>query len=408
MATPIPVTLNDLVTVATYNDVLGIELNIATALGFPTTAWQPIQVDRSTLAIMAQLGANFSVTVNFLAQGAYASYAAQMVDSNGVEVTTWMDLRGVDQYNVTRLPATYATCDSTGFSITNSSAQSYGPFAPRQLHFQQSSALGQPTYTNSETVTIAGSAATGVALVADKAGLASSAGPGTITTMLTALVGCTCTNTATLTGQDAETNAHYLQRCQAKLGSLSPDGPAQAYLFVAESILDSTQPFYNASLSAAITRVTTLKAPSLVYVYIANASGTEPTGDLAIVDAAIQAWVVPSGTTAIVAWATPYSVPITYTAYIPASAGVSAATLETAVSDALALYFETIPIGGLTDASSGILPVSGIIGTIWGAIAKLTPVIGGVTVSVPSADISLGPTSVATLGTITASVVMTS
>lgn len=408
MATPIPVTLNDLITVATYNDVLNNELNIATALGFPTTAWQPLQVDRSTLAIMAQLGANFSTTVNFLAQGAYASFAAQMVDSAGNEVTTWMDLRGVDQYNVTRLPATFASCPSTGFSITNASTQSYGPFAPGQLHFQQSSALGKPTYTNSATVTISASTATPVALVADVSGLASSAGPGTITTMLTALVGCTCTNTATLTGQDAENNAHYLQRCQAKLGSLSPNGPAQAYLFVAESILDTTQPFYNAALTAAITRVTTLKAPALVDVYIANAGGTTPAGDLTIVNAAIQAWVVPSGTTAIVAWATPTSVPITYTAYIPASAGVSAATLETAVSNALGLYFETIPIGGLTDASSGILPLSGIIGTIWGAIAKLTPVIGGVTVSVPSGDTALGPTSVATLGTITASVVMTS
>jgi hypothetical protein len=402
MSTPIPVTLADLTAVVTYGDVLSNELAIATALGFPTTAWQPVQVDRSTLAIMAQLGSNFSVVVNLLAQGAYASTAALMVDDTGQPITVWMDLRGQDQYNVTRLPATYAAIDSTGFSITNVSAQTYGPFPPGQLHFQQSAAPGQPTYTNSANVTLL-PGANAVAIIADVVGSGSSAGPGTITTMVTALIGCTCTNSASLVGQDAETNAHYLARCQAKLGFLGNKGPSKVYEFVAESILDSTQPFYNASLSQPITRVTTVVGPSLVYVYIANASGAPSGGDVTIVDAAIQAWAVPSGTTAIVAAASPVVVPVTYVVYVPAATGQQSANVLTAISDALALYFETVPIGGLTDQSIGVLPMSAIIGVIWGAVPGIT----SVTVSAPAADVPLSATQVAILGTVTGSVVFT-
>jgi len=404
-ATIIPVTLADLVEVVTYTDVLGNEINIADQLGFPTTAWQPVQVDRTTLAVMAQLGANFSSVVNLLAQGAYASYAALMVDANGNPITAWMDLRGIDQYNVTRLAATYASCDSSGFGLTNSTSTAY-TFGPGQLHFQQASAPGQPTYTNSASITIAANATTPVALIADVVGSGSTAGPGTITTMLTPIVGVSIqvgANTASLVGQDAETNAHYLQRCQAKLGTLSPNGPASAYLFIAESILDPTQPFYNAALSQSITKVTTVDSPALVLVYVANADGAPSGADVAIVDAAIQAWCVPSGTTAIVAGATNVVIPVTATVYVPAAKGYTSSQVQTDISDALAAYFETVPIGGLTDASSGVLPQSALIGVIWGAVPGIT----AVTMGSPTGDTSLGLTQVAILGTVTINVVFT-
>jgi phage-related baseplate assembly protein len=221
--------------------------------------------------------------------------------------------------------------------------------------------------------------------------------------MLTALIGCTCTNSKSLVGQDEETNAHYLQRCQAKLGTLSPNGPESAYLFIAESILDPTQPFYNAGLSQSITKVTVLSGPALVQVYVANADGAPSGGDVAIVNSVLQAWADPSGTTLLVAGATNVVIPVTATVYVPAAKGYSSGQVQTDISDDIATYFESVPIGGLTDASAGVLPLSAIIGVIWGAVPGLT----AVTMGSPSADTPIGPTQVALLGTVTISVVFT-
>lgn len=402
MTQQIPVTFAELITTSTRDEVLDSEITIATSLGMPTTAWQPVQVDRSTLAVMAQLGSNFTFTVSNIAQGAYAATASVMANPDGSPINAWMDLRGKDQYNVTRLDATFAAVDSTGFSVTNSSTTDYGTFQPNQLHFQNPVTLA--TYTNSAAVHIAPSATTPVAIVADVAGAASTSGPSTITTMLTPLIGCTCTNSASVIGLDEESNALYYQRCQAKLGTLSPNGPSQAYEFIAKSITDPDQPWYDASITAAITRVTVLKAPALVQVYVADAGGAPSVGDVAIANTAIQAWAVPSGTTAIVTGATNHVIPVTSTVYVPAATGLSSGTVQTAVSDALTAYFETIPIGGLTDVASGVVPYSAILAVIWNALpGKIT----AVTLTAPAADVTLAAVEVALLGSVTTNVVFT-
>jgi hypothetical protein len=147
-----------------------------------------------------------------------------------------------------------------------------------------------------------------------------------------------------------------------------------------------------------------LKAPALVKVYIANATGAPISGDVTIVNTAIQAWGVPSGTTALVAGASNHTIPVTSTVYVPAATGLASSTVQTAVSDALAAYFETIPIGGLTDVSTGIVPYSALLGVIWNAVpGKIT----AVTLTAPAADVALAATEVALLGTVVTNVVFT-
>lgn len=398
MALPI----DTLITPLTADEVMTEQLTIATALGLVVTAWQPISVARAIYQTNAQVIANLSVDVNLIARMGFASLAAQL------DSFIPMDLVSEQVYNVTRIPASSATCDSTGFAVTNASGSSYGPHLAGELIF--SNPVTGKEYVNSATVTIAASATTGVALIAKEPGQAYTTGPGTITNLVKPLTGCTCTNSASLVGADAETNAQLLLRDQAKLGALSPNGPAQAYYFVATSILDSTQPFYNDALTEPITRVAVVSSPARVSVYLANAAGPPSGPDVTVVDAAIQAWCVPLGTTATVAAAGSTTVAVTSTVYVPSAAGLTTLSVQNAVSGALALYFRDLPIGGVTDASTHVVPIGALGGIIFAAIAALSPGYAAkmsASLALPAADVPVGSTDVPVLGAVTTTVVQT-
>lgn len=286
------VTLAQLVTPVTYAEALTDELTIAAGLGLPTTAWQPIDPVRTFFTTTAQTIANYSTTVNLVAQGGYASYAAIIpgvdtnVDANGYE-TTWMDLRAYDQYGVTRIEAGQGTGAVT---LTNSTTSTFGsPYLPGQLHFQ-SPLGGQPTFTNAETVNINASGTTIVDIVADAAfqGATGNVPNGTTLILVTSLIGVTVSAlSSAIVATAQETNAALLARCQNKLGSLSPNGPTQAYQYVVTSLpvvsgvlpngTQWTQPTtsYPYGVTAAITRAATVLniASGVVNVYVANSAG---------------------------------------------------------------------------------------------------------------------------------------
>ena len=395
------IALSDLLAGITEEEALQAELDVATSLGLAVTAWQPVSVARTIYQTMAVIIANQSEDVANIAAGGFATTAAAL------PTTGWMDLVSEEVYAVTRIPASYAALDSTEFTVTNASGSTQGPFAVGQ--FIVSNPVTGAEYANTAVVTLA-VGANGVAIQALVAGAASTSGPGTITNVVTAIVGVTCTNSASAVGSDAETNSALLVRDQAKLGALSPNGPAQAYYFVATSILDSTQPFYNPALTEPITRVATISSPARVEVYLANAAGPPSGPDVVIVDAAIQQWAVPLGVTATVAAAGSTTVNITSTCYVPTAAGLSTLQVQTAVSDALATYFEALPIGGITDATAHVVPIGGIQGVIYQAIAALSPTYApqmSVTLTLPATDTSVGATDVPVLGSVTTNVVVT-
>ncbi len=469
-------TLDALVTPITPASALSTELTIATAQNLAVTAWQPLGVGRTILTINANVISQYSSTINLIAQGGYLSYAAIMVDAQGTPITTWMDLVGQNNYNVTRIQASFAQIDSSGFSVTNSSATPQGPFSAGALHFENP--VTGKTYTNAGTITIAGSTTTALAIIADQVGSASTSGVNTVTSITSpTLPSCTCTNSKALVGADAETNAEYEVRCEAKLGELSPNGASQAYFFVATSITDSTQRFYNAGVSEPITRCTVVTNAGEVDVYIAAANGavagcvqnpvtaatnvnpiaitttnahnlssgdsaiisgvggntaangqfvvtvtgantfTIPVagngaytsggivegGNLGLVDNAIQRWAVPDGITAVVASAVAHPINVNATIYIPTSSGLSATDVTTAASDVLASYLETLAIGGIKDALTGVVPYNAIVGILYGASRGTS----SVTLVTPAADVALAQNEVATQGSFVIAVVFT-
>lgn len=359
--------LNDLVTPSSAADVLAQELDLASDLNLPTTSWEPLCPDLVFLNINATIAADTSVTINLIAQGGYASYAAQMVDDSGNEIRSWMSLIGTNNYNVSRTPATPAV----GSVPLTAGAVGYGPIAANTLHFQHPTTGA--TYTNNQSVTLSPSATTPVQFIADAAfvGSAGTIGVGIVLVMITPLAGVTVQPlAAAAVGTDEENNAHYLARCTAKLGTLSPAGPDDAYSSVAQSI--AVAPVASAVPPYAVTAVITKTLPVLnkftgiLTVYVANASGPCSSTDANVVTNAIQG-ITTDKTSAVAVPSTLASINVSYTAYVRASAGIESSTATSNIATALAELAASIPLGGETAGSANIVPLSQISDAIFDA-----------------------------------------
>ena len=379
-------TLNDLVAPVTPTDALQSELNIAQGLSLPTTAWQPLSVVRTILALFSQIIATFSSVINLIAQGGLASYAAQMVDSSGNPITTWMDLLMPNMYNITRIPATFAKGTIT---VTNSSGSTYGPSVAGSVHLTNTSTGA--TYSNTSTVTITPGTNT-FQVIADVAGSLSSITAGTVLAFVTPLSGVAMSPLgADINGTDAETNPAFLLRGQSKLASLSPNGAAQAYYYIATSI-----PTGVGGVSSPITRVGVTSNPATgeVIVALANSAGACGTLDILVASTQLQALAVPDSVTLTVEPAINAPIAVSATVYIPTAAGVTGTQVTNAVSNALGAYYSSIPIGGVTDVTPNVVPRSAVQGVIYSAVVALAKTYAAfisVSLATPAADVPIIP-----------------
>ncbi len=76
---------------------------------------------------------------------------------------------------------------------------------------------------------------TQVTMQADVKGLSGNASPGQVTNAITSNVGWLISNVVPWSAANYESNPAYAARCRLKLGALSPNGPTQAYQYVALS-----------------------------------------------------------------------------------------------------------------------------------------------------------------------------
>jgi uncharacterized phage protein gp47/JayE len=123
--------------------------------------------------------------------------------------------------------------------------------------------------------------------------------------------------------------------------------------------------------------------------------GSAEVGDLGMVDAAIQAQCVPDGMTATTDGAGTVSVDIVCTIYISTSSGISPSDAITNIENAVVNYFGTLPIGGYTAESSGIVPWSELLTTIAAANTGTRSVV----LTSPAADTHLSTSEIPILGT---------
>lgn len=373
------VSLLTLLVQETKAQIYATAIRVAEVVGVPVSSWQPGDPTRSLFHLEAEILATLEEVVVSFIQSGFLDYATG----------PWLKILAEQVYGVTVPDATYAETDVV---LTNGGGGLY-EIEAGDLTFKSS--LTGKTYRNTTGGTLASGPATTltVTVVADEAGSASSAGATEIDTMVTGLLGVTCSNPTAAVGDDEQEEATTRQQCRDKLGSLSPNGPAEAYSYVSR----------NAELTgvSGVTRVRTYPDSDTgqVQVYLATASGgvSEPTR--AAVEEAIATYATPLCITPTVTAATGVAVAVTYELWVYTSVNKTQAEIEAEIETALEELFAEHPIGGdiIPPATTGKLYKSLIESTIRGVF----PEAFRVSVSAPSGDTSLANGEVATLGTVT-------
>lgn len=383
-------TLESLITPATRDEMLETLLAIAALLDAPTTSWIEGDPTLTQFMTFGQKCADLSQVSVEIAKGGFGD----LLPSDG-----WADIWALSRFKVTRIPATEATgavdlvCDATAAGDT------YDPGEIIIAHITT-----HKTYRNRDVVVVVPSTTIAdVPFVADEPGIASNAAPATLTVMVSSLIGVTSSNPESLVGTDKETTPKLVERARSSLGSFSPNGPKDAYNYVATTpfLPDGTE-LSNTSTPITRTRTVVDEATGELAVYLATAAGAPTAPDVAIVQTAIDAYAEPWGTTATAIASTEVVQAVTYQTWVKDSQ-LTAAQLEASIGVALALYFSLLDLGGdVVPPDDGRLYVEALEQVIGHAAVGITRVI----VSVPAAAVVLAPNEVAVLGTITPTVTL--
>lgn len=374
-------TLADLITAESKQAIYNKAIQVATTLGLPVTSWGSGDPTRAMFWHLSEVLSTLEqIVVKYVAAG-FLDYAAQLTS------TFWLKLLAQQVYGYTPAEATHATCV---VELSNTGGGVY-TIDPGALTVKKGGT--EITYHNVTSGTLVAGGTLSLDFVADVAGSDGSAAVGEVDTMVTTYLGVTCSNTTAAVGIDEESAASIVAGCRAKLGSLSPNGPADAYSYVVQaSALTGT---------SAITRSRVVDDSTfgVVTVYVAGPDGLVNPSVVAAAQSAVETWATPLCITPLVVSATNVVVPVTYTLQIYDDVNATSQEIEDAVQASLADMFASRPIGG---DSGGVLPKSLIESTI----LRTYPSHGfRVTVTAPAADVSLSTSQVAVLGAINATVV---
>lgn len=361
------------------------------ARGTDVTTWKPGAVARTIIYAFAIVCAAFSQLQALLAGSSFLDTASG----------PWLTLVARLVYGVERLPGASAAGDVV---FDNTGAGVYSG-DPGDLILVSDDGF---EYRNVAPFSIAAFATDVVIpMRAVELGSAPTAGAGELTTFVTPLSGVTASNAAALVGADPETDAQLRARCRDKLGTLSPNGPKDAYFFAAKSARRAVD-----GSDVGVTRVHAVPdGAGSIDVYVATATGgvtgdaNDPDTDLGAVALAIHRRAEPLSIDAVVQSASTLTVAVTYEAWVRESS-LSNEQLEDGVEDALAAWMATIPIGGqILPSTPGSVFVSAVQGAITSALERLTgePPIR-VEVSAPATDVVVASNQAPALGAVTATI----
>jgi phage-related baseplate assembly protein len=361
-------------------------LQVAAALGLPVTSWSPGDPTRSLYHYLAEaLETLEGVVALFVASG--------FLDT---ATGSWLRLLAKQLFNVDYIAATYATCEVT---LSNAKGGQYD-VGIHEVVVKNSTT--DKLFWNTTTGTIPSGPGSTVTLdfEAQEAGSDSSSAVGEIDEMVTVYPGVTCANGTAAVGLDDEEPESLRERCRDKLGALSPNGPADAYAYVArDTELTGT---------AGVTRVRTYGESDTgdVLVYIAGPSGAVSTEVRDAVEDAIVEWATPLCITPTVTSATNVTVPVTYELWLYATDGRTVDEIEEAVEEILEQMFARLAIGGdiIPPSEDGFLYTSRLIS----ALRSVSDYAFRVSLVAPAANVALDTAvtkgQVAALGAVTATV----
>lgn len=326
--------LDDLTTPLTEDDVKAAYYDVLGIVGVSVTSWKPGAVVRTMIAVT-------SVVISALSQ-----LQAKIARSGFLELAegSFLTLVAHYVYNADRLLAAFATGTVT---LTNTGGGIYSG-DPGDLVV---STLAGKTYRNVSPFSLGANATLALTVVADESGSGSNAAIGQISKLVTNLLGVTCTNALPLGARDDESDPALRIRCSEKLGARSPNGPADAYAYVARTATraDGSQ--------IGVTRVRLKKdGKGNVSIYCASDSGptpglmSDPTSDIGYVHEAIQRLATPQCITPSTFGAEILLVSPNYEIWLYNTSGLTDAQIrhliENADTGAMFRFLSSQPIGG--------------------------------------------------------------
>ena len=355
------------------------------AKGITTTSWKPGAVVRTIIAALAIVLAAITVLVSLLARSGFLELASG----------DWLDLVAYHVYGTERIEATFAT----GIvKLTN--IEGVGSFLNVPAGDLVVKTPGGKTYRSTEVFSLpafAGAVAYVNVQAIEEGSEGGSTNADTITEFVTVFVGCTVTNEAPLVGSDRESDTSLRARARAKTGTLSPNGPKDAYSYIATSAKRAD------GSAIGVTRVRCVgDGAGGIDVYVAGPDGDlngtvgDEETDLGIVDRDIHEHVVPLAVTATVQTATPAPIAVEYTLWLDSRIGRSGDEIKETIEDRLAEYLSGVAIGGelLPGVSGGYVyrsaieaVITGVVGTEHIIRCSLTTPAADVPLSVPDAPV---------------------
>lgn len=364
-------TIADLTTPLTREQVQTKVYEVLAALGVNTTVWKPGAVVRTMIVALSLVFAAFTTLMSQIARAGFVSL------SSG----DWLTLVARYVYGIERREATYA---SGTVELTNSGGGLYILDAGDVV--AANSVTGK-TYRSTSAVTLNPlDANVPCDVVATEPGAASTADPGDVNQLVTNLLNVSVLNPTSLIGTDGESDAALRQRCTEQLGALSPMGPWDAYT---SALRNATRPDGS---NLGITRIRLIAdGYGHVDLYCATATGPLPLIDVSYADEAVQQYAAPQAITARVHAAADVDINITYSVWLYNTSGKTEAEIEDTIADTLQAWVSTLPVGGnIVTPPAGFVYVD----EIAAKIASAMPEIFHVALIVPGAHILIPQTAV--------------
>ncbi len=301
-------------------------------LGVPANQWKS---GGSPDTILTTTAYTFAAFLGFLSQGLGAGF---LETASG----NWLTLLAQSVYGVKRIQASFAT---GALTLTNSGGGVY-TYSANQATFADPTSGAQ--YTNSSSFTLNGGATITIPITATVAGSASSATVGTITQLVSSMLGVTCTNPSSLVGLDAMGDPELRQLCMNALGAMSVRGPRSAYAY---AIQVATNPVTGAPVNINRWWISPASHAGVVTVYVASPSGAADPLDVSGIATSIEQVARPDGVTVVVQSAATLTYSATLTVWCLSAQGLQKSAVQTAVNNAISNYFANYPIGGLAKAA---------------------------------------------------------
>lgn len=394
--------LEDLVPERTREQIADQLQQSLEAVGFVITAFGLGDAAEQLFVGLTETIRFFATTVHELARSNFLEFATDPGD-DGVSdpAKGWLSAKGEGDYYTFRGEETPATGTVT---FTNSSGSEYD-IAAESITLQN--AVTFELYRNSVDFVIPPFGSVDSDIHAEKLGTIGNASAGEVSLLVDGLIGVTVTNAAPVLGTDRQTRTAYIAACRQQAAATSPNGPADAYRYIATNANRDGTIGGDGSNRLNINRVTVTKDSSIgaVDAYFASPAGAVDAGEFTILDGIIQQYAVPEGITYTSHNAVEVSVDVTYTVRVKSGPGVSAPVIEAAILAGLEAYFSSVdtPIGGFDQSGgTGYLYAD----DIKAPIASAHPAIFKTTLTLPAGDVALNIDEVATLGTVTPTVVI--